>query len=95
MQTKAFAFVTQDCLLRTSPQGQIQLGHVNQADETASPLLASHAIAEKMQQSRCPVAHRHFLGWGNFSMHRAQADFFNTNTYWKAYLVSGSLQNRL
>ncbi|OQE30235.1 hypothetical protein PENFLA_c003G10713 [Penicillium flavigenum] len=50
--TKAFAFVTQDCLLRTSPQGQIQLGYVNQAEETAitwetlceTPDLSSFAV---------------------------------------------------
>ncbi|CAG7953851.1 unnamed protein product [Penicillium nalgiovense] len=50
--TKAFAFVAQDCLLRTSPQGQIQLGYVNQAEETAitwetlceTPDLSSFAV---------------------------------------------------
>ncbi|CAG8898127.1 unnamed protein product [Penicillium egyptiacum] len=49
---KAFAFVARDCLLRTSTQGQIQLGYVNQAEETAitwetlceTPDLASFAV---------------------------------------------------
>ncbi|KAJ6187205.1 hypothetical protein N7519_002113 [Penicillium mononematosum] len=56
--TKAFAFVTQDCLLRTSPQGQIQLGYVNQAEDTAitwetlceTPDLSSFAVMAALPQ---------------------------------------------
>lgn len=32
---KAFAFVSQNCLLRTSTQGQIQLGYIGQTEENA------------------------------------------------------------
>jgi WD40 repeat protein len=56
--TKAFGFVTQDCLLRTSPQGHIQLGYVNQAEETAitwetlceTPDLSSFAVMSALPQ---------------------------------------------
>ncbi|KGO41306.1 hypothetical protein PEX1_101860 [Penicillium expansum] len=56
--SKAFAFVTQDCLLRTSTQGQIQLGYLNQAEETAitweticeTPDLASFAALTTLPQ---------------------------------------------
>ncbi|KAG0158976.1 hypothetical protein PDIDSM_6496 [Penicillium digitatum] len=56
--SKAFAFVTQDCLLRISTQGQIQLGHLDPAEETAiawetmceTPDLASFAVLTTLPQ---------------------------------------------
>ncbi|KAI2681468.1 hypothetical protein DTO012A7_2823 [Penicillium roqueforti] len=56
--TKAFAFVAQDCLLRTSTQGQIQLGYLTQAEETAitwetlceAPDLASFGVMAALPQ---------------------------------------------
>ncbi|OQD92167.1 hypothetical protein PENSOL_c044G10786 [Penicillium solitum] len=56
--TKSFAFVTQDYLLRTSTQGHIQLGYLNQAEETAitweticeTPDLASFGVMTALPQ---------------------------------------------
>ncbi|CRL17047.1 WD40/YVTN repeat-like-containing domain [Penicillium camemberti] len=56
--TKAFAFVTQDYLLRTSTQGHIELGYLNQAEETAitweticeTPDLASFGVMTALPQ---------------------------------------------
>lgn len=56
--SKAFAFVAQDCLLRTSTQGRIQLGYPNQTEETAitwetlceTPDLASFGVITALPQ---------------------------------------------
>ncbi|KAJ5774231.1 hypothetical protein N7457_009127 [Penicillium paradoxum] len=55
---KAFAFVSRDCLLRTSTQGEIQLGHVGETEETAitwetlceTPDLASFGVMTAQPQ---------------------------------------------
>ncbi|KAJ5385064.1 hypothetical protein N7517_002975, partial [Penicillium concentricum] len=55
---RVFAFVAQDCLLRVSTHGQIQLGYLNQAEETVitweticeTPELASFAVITALPQ---------------------------------------------
>ncbi|KAJ5184868.1 hypothetical protein N7491_007264 [Penicillium cf. griseofulvum] len=55
---RSFAFVAQDCLLRISTQGQIQLGYLSQTEETVAtweticetPELASFAVMTTLPQ---------------------------------------------